>query len=149
MTLYALTDNKGAIVQYPYDLRELRKSVSLPKNPSADILAEHRIITIEPSEPPIIDHTQNITEDKPRRSRNTYRQSWTVTPATPKEIEERTATEALAIRAKRNQLLDSTGWTQLPDAPVDRAAWAAYRQQLRDLPSQPGFPWAVQWPNEP
>jgi len=32
-------------------------------------------------------------------------------------------------------LLYESDWTQLPDAPVDRQAWAAYRQQLRDFPA--------------
>ena len=31
-------------------------------------------------------------------------------------------------------------------APVDKAAWAAYRQELRDITAQAGFPWNVQWP---
>jgi hypothetical protein len=34
---------------------------------------------------------------------------------------------------RMNELI-STDWTQLPDAPVDKAAWATYRQALRDLP---------------
>jgi hypothetical protein len=38
------------------------------------------------------------------------------------------------VRAIRNGLLVECDWTQLPDAPVDAAAWATYRQQLRDVP---------------
>ena len=44
------------------------------------------------------------------------------------------------IRLWRNGQLSATDWTQLPDAPVDSAAWAAYRQELRDLPAQGGNP---------
>lgn len=39
------------------------------------------------------------------------------------------------MRNHRNRLLVESDWTQLPDAPVDRDAWATYRQQLRDFPS--------------
>ena len=39
------------------------------------------------------------------------------------------------VRLWRNVQLGRTDWTQLSDAPVDIAAWAAYRQQLRDLPA--------------
>jgi len=39
------------------------------------------------------------------------------------------------LRAKRNELLAESDFSQLSDAPVDSAAWAVYRQQLRDLPS--------------
>lgn len=39
------------------------------------------------------------------------------------------------IRRRRNYLLAQCDWTQLPDAPVDKSAWAIYRQQLRDFPA--------------
>lgn len=57
--------------------------------------------------------------------------------------------DSLLIRLKRNGLLAASDWTQLTDAPVDRATWATYRQALRDLPQQAGFPSNVQWPVEP
>ena len=40
-----------------------------------------------------------------------------------------------ALRAKRNELLSESDFSQLSDAPVDSTAWAVYRQELRDLPS--------------
>lgn len=53
------------------------------------------------------------------------------------------------VRAERNGLLTATDWTQVADAPVDKAAWATYRQALRDITAQDGFPWTVQWPEMP
>lgn len=53
------------------------------------------------------------------------------------------------VRSQRDFLLASSDWTQLADAPVDAAAWAAYRQALRDIPQQAGFPDSVTWPNAP
>lgn len=53
------------------------------------------------------------------------------------------------IRAQRNNLLDASDWTQVFDAPVDRAAWATYRQALRDITIQAGFPANVIWPSKP
>ena len=50
------------------------------------------------------------------------------------------------VRKKRDLLLQESDWTQLVDAPVDREAWADYRQALRDLPQQDGFPGEVAWP---
>ena len=47
---------------------------------------------------------------------------------------------AIQIRAKRDQLLRESDWTQLPDAPVNQTVWATYRQLLRDLPEVAGFP---------
>ena len=53
------------------------------------------------------------------------------------------------VRAKRDSLLAESDWTQVADAPVDKAAWATYRQSLRDIPQQAGFPTNVVWPVEP
>lgn len=55
-----------------------------------------------------------------------------------------------SIRAQRNARLLASDWTQLSDSPVDKSAWASYRQALRNLPASiidPRDP--VVWPNEP
>jgi len=54
-----------------------------------------------------------------------------------------------SIRAQRNKLLKDSDWTQVADAPVDKAAWATYRQALRDITKQDGFPVNVEFPAEP
>jgi hypothetical protein len=53
------------------------------------------------------------------------------------------------IRDSRNILLKESDWTQLPDAPVDKVAWQTYRQELRDITSQPDFPNNIVWPTKP
>lgn len=53
------------------------------------------------------------------------------------------------IRTKRDLLLAESDWTQVADAPVDQAAWATYRQALRDIPAQAGFPNTIDWPTQP
>jgi hypothetical protein len=57
--------------------------------------------------------------------------------------------QAQTIRSTRNQMLKNSDWSQLADAPVDTAEWASYRQALRDVPNQVGFPWEVVWPTQP
>ena len=59
---------------------------------------------------------------------------------------DRTAEMAAEARQRRDALLMQSDWTQVADAPVDHAAWAAYRQALRDVPVQPGFPHSIIWP---
>jgi hypothetical protein len=59
------------------------------------------------------------------------------------------AEQAQAIRQQRNQKLTESDWTQVADAPVDKAAWATYRQALRDITAQEGFPHNVVWPTRP
>jgi hypothetical protein len=58
--------------------------------------------------------------------------------------------KAAAIRAERDALLAATDWTQLPDVPeAIREAYAVYRQGLRDVPQQSGFPDVFEWPIKP
>ena len=52
-------------------------------------------------------------------------------------------------RNKRNKLLDESDWTQLPDALAITNDWTTYRQALRDVPQQTGFPNDITWPTEP
>lgn len=56
--------------------------------------------------------------------------------------------EANTLRT-RDSLLAQSDWTMLPDAPTDKKAWKAYRQALRDITQQPGFPDNIVWPTKP
>jgi len=77
-------------------------------------------------------------------------------PAPPKPIEllaqegVEWAIEAIKyrVRQERNRLLSACDWTQVPDAPTDKAAWAAYRQALRDITQHPDWP-NIDWPEAP
>ena len=53
------------------------------------------------------------------------------------------------LRLWRNAKLVASDWTQVADAPVDKSAWATYRQALRDLPAQGGVADDAIIPNEP
>ena len=53
------------------------------------------------------------------------------------------------VRRERNERLTASDWTQVADAPVDQAAWAAYRQSLRDLPSNYSGEGPIPWPVAP
>jgi hypothetical protein len=59
------------------------------------------------------------------------------------------AEQAKSVRQSRSDKLADCDWTQVADAPVDKAVWATYRQALRDITTQDGFPWSVTWPDAP
>ena len=79
----------------------------------------------------------------------------TVTSAADNQAayEARMDTEHSAIKRKeRDEKLTACDWTQLADSPLtdeQKTSWATYRQSLRDVPAQSGFPWEVTWPDEP
>ena len=62
---------------------------------------------------------------------------------------EQDALDMQALRSQRNELLSQSDWTQVADAPVDAAAWATYRQALRDLPANTTDPANPTWPTKP
>jgi len=59
------------------------------------------------------------------------------------------AEQAKSVRTQRGEKLKECDWTQVADAPVDKEAWATYRQALRDVTTQEGFPWTIEWPTIP
>jgi len=71
-----------------------------------------------------------------------------VAPMTEEDLAQRIATQWQGIRTQRNQMLKDSDWTQVADVPVDKAAWATYRQGLRDITTQ-ADPFAIQWPTNP
>jgi len=58
---------------------------------------------------------------------------------------------AADIRVRRNILLSASDWTHMVSDRVveNQAAWATYRQSLRDISTQAEFPNTVNWPVEP
>ena len=52
-------------------------------------------------------------------------------------------------RKQRDALLAASDWTQVPDAPANLKKWKVYRQKLRDITEQKGFPFDVIWPDQP
>jgi len=59
------------------------------------------------------------------------------------------AEQATNVRNSRTEMLKDCDWTQLADSTADKTAWATYRQALRDVTTQTGFPWTVTWPTQP
>lgn len=79
--------------------------------------------------------------------------SYTATPRTAEDLAAyqtaKDAEQAKSIREQRTQKLKQTDWTQIADSTADKTAWATYRQALRDIPAQAGFPWTITWPDAP
>jgi hypothetical protein len=79
--------------------------------------------------------------------------SYTATPRSADDIATYNATkdsdQANSVRQTRNYKLKESDWTQVADSPVDKAVWATYRQALRDVTTQSGFPWTITWPDAP
>ena len=151
--MHALIEN-GAVAQYPYGLGQLKVAnplTSFPAQANDEMLASYGVQRVFNATPPTITDTQVLEEGTPVFSTEDQRwtQVFTVRDMTAEEVASRNDAQAAAVRAERNSLLASSDWTQVADAPVDKAAWATYRQALRDITAQAGFPWTIDWPTQP
>ncbi|UOF80694.1 phage tail assembly chaperone protein [Caudoviricetes sp.] len=151
--MFALIEN-GAVKQYPYSIGALKRSrpnTSFPHVVSDSVMAEFGALRVFFSTQPEVTATQVLEEATPVFSTEDQRwtQVWTVRDMTTDEVSQQAASKAAEVRQQRDALLVSSDWTQVLDAPVDQAAWATYRQALRDITTQTGFPQVVEWPISP
>jgi hypothetical protein len=143
----------GEIVKYPYSVGALRRdnpNVSFPKVIPDEVLAEHDVYEVKHQPAPDHDPETHFVEYAPVPA--LLGEGWvyvpSVRPLSAEQIAERTASRASAIRLERDRLLAETDWTALSDVTMS-PEMAAYRQALRDVPAQPGFPDNVTWPAKP
>jgi hypothetical protein len=144
---YALIKNRS-VVEYPLEEGAIKSrfantSFASPFTPPSDY------VQIADAPQPKITYAQNIAEGVPEDVEGAWTRTWIVTDATFEQITERTEKQSTNIRVERNRRLADCDWTQLPDSPADHEAWATYRQALRDVTAQEGFPWEVVWPEAP
>lgn len=153
MPFALIQDNAVAI--YPYSIGQLmadNPGTSFPEILPDERLVEWGVHRLAEVPPPALDHTKVVTEVPPQFDGMRWVQTWAVRDATAEEAQAKADERADAIRAERDARLTQCDWTQLDDTPLSntqKQAWAAYRQALRNVPQQAGFPWAVIWPEQP
>ena len=150
--MYALISS-GQVVEFPLSLNKWRfenPSISLPKLPTEEQLNEVGIYSVQPTPKPAYDHTLNYESVAIQNENGDWVESWIESPASEQEILARTAEKSNEVRQHRNKLLTETDWTQSRDVSLQNdAEWITYRQALRDITSQDGFPHNVIWPEKP
>lgn len=144
-SMYVKLDSNSQPNRFPYSLTEFRSDnpgTSFPVIMSDETLADYAVHPVTTTAVPAFDSKTHKVTQSVELQDNAWTQVWTVS-----QLEESRAGEN--IRGHRDDLLKKTDYTQLTDAPGDTAAWATYRQALRDIPAQDGFPFTVIWPTEP
>ena len=151
MALAFINDNK--ITKYPVEPAEIRRqfpNTSFPKSWEGVDLTSYGVVTVADTEQPSFNtETQRLEEGNPTLVDGAWKQVWNVVNLSDSELAEITAGKAASVRATRNQKLADTDWTQLADSSAPATVWGTYRQALRDIPAQSGFPNSVTWPTEP
>jgi hypothetical protein len=147
---YAKIEN-DTVIEYPIYEGDLKNLVGYVDDPNTPFECPDGYVAVEdfPHPNTQIDHTQTIVDDTPQVIDGKWTRVWTIRHATQEELDFRNQFQSDQLRKQRNQLLSYTDWTQLADSPTNPSDWVTYRQQLRDIPQQEGFPWQVEWPNPP
>lgn len=118
------------------------------------LAAQFYVVELHETDAPEIDlMTQTVIRDGGEFVDGIWQYKWRVDKKTVEQIaidqSNSLAQSQENIRTQRNIKLAACDWTQVIDAPVDQVAWSTYRQALRDIPQQAGFPQTVVWPTQP
>jgi hypothetical protein len=149
----------GQVEQFPYTLGDLRRDnpqTSFPKKIGDAILASYGIYHVMPETQPEYDNLVQVLVRDPEPHNNetavneetgeTYETGRWVIGYTAENKPQDQAEDA--VRNKRDQLLKETDWMALSDVTMS-AEMTSYRQALRDITAQAGFPYEVTWPTKP
>ncbi len=114
------------------------------------MLASYEVFEVVVGAAPSIDETtyRAVRADTPTYAGDKWHLEWSVVEKTPEEKQNYYNASSARVRAKRNQLLSDSDWMALSDNTMT-PEWASYRQALRDITSQGGFPYTIEWPTKP
>jgi hypothetical protein len=148
MPLYRVKEDGQVLTKSA--LAKLRSNVSTPKTWDASTLeALGADVVVIQQEPDYDKATQKLVRsDEPVQVDGQWTYTWTAQAMSAEEITENDAVIASAVRFQRDELLAKTDWMALSDNTMSDA-WATYRQALRDITAQDGFPHNVTFPTKP
>ena len=137
-----------------YSLRQLKAdnpNTSFPADPSLELLASYDVHPYTITARPSTTDVERVVDDGFHEVNGAWLQAWRVEQLPLADAERR-------VRDQRDDLLFQSDWV-VTKAVEQNAAdglgiqvpmnWITYRQALRDIPSQAGFPYTVTWPQEP
>jgi len=136
-------------VMYEAEFRALHPNTSMPQQLSEELLNEFGadVVLEGPQASPT--RYQTAYANGVEQLDGKWYTKYSVAEMDADAITAKDTEQAKAMREQRGEKLKDSDWTQVADAPVDKAAWATYRTALRNVPAQAGFPWTVTWPETP
>ena len=138
----------GQTSKYPYTLGELRRenpNISFSKVIPEGTLAEYGVYKVEPRTAPKFDNKTHSMLETVENLNGVWTQRW---------VQKKLPTDRASanVRRHRDQLLAETDWIVIKSYERGEnisAEWVLYRQDLRDITAQAGFPYNVIWPTKP
>lgn len=150
--MYVKTLN-NQIEEYPYSIDKFRadnSTISFPAEISNEDLASYGVYPVGYMPAPEFDPaTQKmVVSSTPSLVDGSWNLTKTIVNLTSDEVASYNSVKAREVRNTRNSLLQQTDWAALSDTTMS-AEMTTYRQALRDVPAQEGFPHNITWPTFP
>lgn len=132
------------------EIRQENRNTSFPETWTSELVDSLGLDPVLETPPPVTSRYQTADKNGVEQDADgNWVLKWSVSEMDANAIAAIDDMKAAAVRTDRNKRLADSDWTQLTDAPVDQAVWATYRQALRNVPTQVGFPHEITWPNQP
>ena len=144
----------GQVQKFPYTVGDLRKDnphTSFPRRIPDEMLTFYEVFEVIADPEPAVDEKnyKAVRADMPTYTNDAWRLEWSVVEKTTEEKQRYYDAAANGVRGRRDNLLSKSDWMALSDTPPMAQPWIDYRQALRDITGQAGFPFSVQWPAKP
>jgi len=149
---YAKISTTNEVIFYPGSLEYFVLSGAIPSiDASASALLAAGIVEVAPATSGMAPENEYVKDLWPvKQADGTWKEEWVQKPTTEEQKQFATAQKAKLILDERAYRLSCSDWTQMPDVVLaNKSDWATYRQALRDIPAQAGYPWTVAWPTHP
>ena len=133
-------------------VRNLHKNTSFPKTWTPEIVEELGLDPVFETPAPEVTRYQTAFQNGVEQVNGKWQWKWSVADMDD-EAKARIDDEAAkAVRAERDRRIAETDWLVIKNLELNQnvpGKWEVYRQDLRDIPAQIGFPHNVSWPVKP
>jgi hypothetical protein len=148
---YAQINQQNQVLAYPRTLSQLVEAAVInSETATSEELVAAGVVVVETCTTTAPDDEYLKDLEPVRQSDGTWKEEWVRLETTDEYKTAATVRKTQQVLADRQYLLSISDWTQIPDVVLtNKTEWATYRQALRDVTTQPGYPWSVTWPQRP
>jgi hypothetical protein len=134
------------------EVRSLYPNTSFPSQWSAELVEELGLDPVFETPAPTVTRYQTAYKDGVEQVAGKWVWKWSISEMSAEAIASKDAEAAKAMRADRDKRIAETDWIIIKNLELNQnvpGVWEVYRQALRDVPSQAGFPHEITWPSKP
>ena len=134
------------------EVRSLYPNTSFPSQWSVELVEELGLDPVFETPAPTVTRYQTAYKDGVEQVAGKWVWKWSISEMDDKAKAAKDAEAAKAVRADRDKRIAETDWIVIKNLELNQnvpGVWEVYRQELRDVPAQAGFPHEITWPSKP